>query len=626
MFGCDYMNISSDNIKKNELFNILSSIKMTLLLFSVILFISQHSLELQSDTAKVTDYINLNSITLFIISFITVYFIWYFFSIKSFQSLYYKILVIVENFIFIAVFSMLIVYSNSGDSPYKLLFIFIIIISTLQLGINYGVTIAITSSIIILTIDLIYGKGSLVNIQFQKDLILMAIFISIAATLGHYVKFENESLMEKNLHLQALSNEIEEINRHRKHIEKILLNNDLCYNLLFKSSGNAVIVHRDNSIIYANESAAKLLGFEMPEKLTGMSLLDFMEPQSKVKTETNISNLDMQALKVTIFESTLTNCHNKNIDVQNTSTKFIYDGKPAILSIFNDITSNKQVEKLQKDVEKNIELLNETREVNRLITEFFSNISHELKTPLNVIYSAIQVLDFHRKMSKEGFLEKHDKYSRIIKQNCFRLMRLINNLLDLTRLDSGFLKLNLENYDIVSVVENISLSVVTYMESKGLNLIFDTDTEEKIMAVDPDKIERIILNLLSNACKFTNPGGEISVTITDLGEEVAISVKDTGIGIPSDKLDMIFERFGQVDKTLKRFHEGTGIGLSLVKSFVEMHGGKIIIKSTLGLGSEFIIYLPAKVLENDDSDINSIYENNIERINIEFSDIYSDDN
>jgi PAS domain S-box-containing protein len=624
MFGCDYMNFSSDNIREKELFNILSSIKMASLLFAAILFLNQCSFSSHSNEVKITDYANILSVSLFVVLFVALYLLWYFFSIKSFQLNNYKKILVIENFIFITLFSLLIINSNTSDSPYKLLFIFIVIISTLQLGMNYGMIIAIASSALILVIDLIMERGVLINIQFQKDLTLAAIFISISAALGHYVKFENENLKIKNLHLQALSNEIEEMAKHRKSIEDILLSNELCYNLLFKSSGNALIVHRDSSIIYANESAAKLLGYEIPEKLTGMSFLEFLDPLSKDKANASLSDLYEKNLNLVIFEGKLKDSYDRYIDVLNTSTKFIYDGKPTILSILQNITSDKQVEKLQRDVEKNIELLNETREFNRLITEFFSNISHELKTPLNVIYSAIQVLDLHRHVSENNFLEKHDKYNAIIKQNCFRLMRLINNLLDLTRLDSGFLKLNLENHNIVTIIENISLSVVTYMESKGLNLIFDTDTEEKIIAVDPDKIERIILNLLSNACKFTNSGGEISVTIADLGEEISISVKDTGIGIPSDKLELIFERFGQVDKTLKRFHEGSGIGLSLVKSFAEMHNGRVSINSTVGSGSEFIIYLPVKVLEHSYSEEISLYESNIERINIEFSDIYSD--
>ncbi len=174
-------------------------------------------------------------------------------------------------------------------------------------------------------------------------------------------------------------------------------------------------------------------------------------------------------------------------------------------------------------------------------------------------------------------------------------MRLINNLLDTTKLDSGYLKLNLVNCNIVNLVEEITLSVVYYAESKNINIIFDTDVEEKIMAVDPDKIERIVLNLLSNAIKFTGSGGNIYVTVKDFEDNIIISVKDTGIGIPEDKIENIFDRFVQVDKTLRRNKEGSGIGLYLVKSFVNMHEGTIDIQSEIGKGSEFIINIPVNL-------------------------------
>ena len=162
-----------------------------------------------------------------------------------------------------------------------------------------------------------------------------------------------------------------------------------------------------------------------------------------------------------------------------------------------------------------------------------------------------------------------------MKQNCYRLIRLVNNLLDIVKYDSGFITPNMQNENIIYAVEAIAMSIVPYAESKGIKLIFDTDTEEKIIACDVDKIERIILNLLSNALKFTDRGGYIYITTTDNEDKVEISVRDTGIGIPADKKEFIFERFTQVNKALKRNHEGTGIGLSLVKSFVELHGGEI---------------------------------------------------
>jgi signal transduction histidine kinase len=144
------------------------------------------------------------------------------------------------------------------------------------------------------------------------------------------------------------------------------------------------------------------------------------------------------------------------------------------------------------------------------------------------------------------------------------------------------------------------------------------------MAFDVDMIERIILNLLSNAVKFTSPGGNISVNINDEDKYVNITVRDSGIGIPEDKLSIIFDRFRQVDKSLTRNTEGSGIGLNLVKSLVKLHGGEINAYSIEGTGSQFVVKLPVTLTEEDEAAATiDIPQEKVERVNIEFSDIYS---
>ena len=166
------------------------------------------------------------------------------------------------------------------------------------------------------------------------------------------------------------------------------------------------------------------------------------------------------------------------------------------------------------------------------------------------------------------------------------------------------------------------MSIVEYTKLKDISIIFDTDVEEKIIAFDADMVERIMLNLLSNSIKFTERGGEIEVNIYNEEAKVKISVKDNGIGIPEDKLEMIFDRFGQVENSLRRRTEGSGIGLSLVKSLVELHEGTISVQSEFGRGTEFIIELPDKIIDNDFIAKNEENTFNAERIHVEFSDIY----
>ena len=142
------------------------------------------------------------------------------------------------------------------------------------------------------------------------------------------------------------------------------------------------------------------------------------------------------------------------------------------------------------------------------------------------------------------------------------------------------------------------------------------------MAIDEEKIERIVFNLLSNAIKFTNKGGKILVNVENLQSKVRITVTDNGIGIPADKQEIIFDRFTQVDSTLTRKREGSGIGLSLVKSLVEIHGGNITLKSEVNKGSSFIIELPVRLLDDNSYNIKDINEDKSQKVNLEFSDIY----
>ena len=300
------------------------------------------------------------------------------------------------------------------------------------------------------------------------------------------------------------------------------------------------------------------------------------------------------------------------------------------LNVLCDMTLEKQVQRLKSYVERNTELLNESEKFNKNITEFISDISHELKTPLNVIFAAIQVLDTCKNCRGRERIDKQNEYLKIMKENCYRLMKLINNLLDISKLDSGFIKLNCHNRNIVNIVEDITLSLVPYVESKDIELIFDTNVEEKIMAVDSDKMERIILNLLSNAVKFTPPGGKIYVNVQCDDKNVHIVVKDTGVGIPEDKLKIIFERFGQAGNGTVEENKGSGIGLYLAKSFVHLHGGQISVKSKKGEGSEFTVTLPVKTIEEENctdksnciNDEEITCKSKMDQINMEFADMY----
>ena len=304
--------------------------------------------------------------------------------------------------------------------------------------------------------------------------------------------------------------------------------------------------------------------------------------------------------------------------------------KPVrMVAIVQDITEKKQAELVYKSNEENLRLLREAQELDRMKTEFFANVSHEFRTPVNIIFSTLQLLEMYiRNGTIDDAHVKLGMKLKSMKQNCHRLLRLIDNLIDVTKIDSGFIELQPENVDIIRIIGEICSSVAEYTKSKNINFKYYTSIDKKVIACDPDKIERIMLNLLSNAIKFTSPGGEVTVKISTEQGNILVSVEDTGEGIPKEKQEYIFDRFVQVDKSLSRSFEGSGIGLSLVKAFVDMHEGQIRLESDPDKGSKFMFTLPDRVMETKDADIpyNRNRQNGcndfVEHMHIEFSDIY----
>lgn len=312
--------------------------------------------------------------------------------------------------------------------------------------------------------------------------------------------------------------------------------------------------------------------------------------------------------------------------LKNTSKKFLEGDYSARIEIKNEDEIGLVAEALNSMAES-IETLSSNRQA------FMTHIFHEVKTPLNVIFSSIQLVNTYKKNTDcETYKAKALKQMDIIRQNCLRIMRLTTNLIDINRHDSGFLKIKPANYDIVKLIRDITNSVKRYTESKGINLLFESSIQSRITACDPDMIERIILNLISNAIKFTDKNGTITVKIEQRENDLAFSVTDTGIGISDKKRNKLFELFNQEDDVVRN-REGSGIGLYLVKVFVEAHNGKIQVSSKEFAGTTFEITIPIKLLDNDQcSSLNesqAMYDQSsqskdlVNRINIEFSDIYS---
>jgi PAS domain S-box-containing protein len=360
--------------------------------------------------------------------------------------------------------------------------------------------------------------------------------------------------------------------------------------------------------LYCNEAFGELLELDR-EVIIGKKDYDLNINEEKIEIYKEADDKVIKHKVITVNEEYM---ERKSGDKFIEITKVpLWDYKKRVVGIIGiviDLTEKKATE----------------NELEKLRLDFFSNLTHEFRTPLNLIFSSVQLIDQSISKIKSGEISVLIRNLNIIEQNGMRLLKLVNNLIDSTRIDSGCLDYNPKNQDIVNFVENICDSVVEFSKLQNIELTFDTDKEEQIISFDSDKMERIILNLLSNAVKYNKVTGSIYVGIICSDDYVDISVKDSGIGIPRDKIDDVFEKFKQVDNRLTKVSEGSGIGLSIVKSLVTLHDGIINVDSEVGIGTEFKVKIPNKTISQD-KNINSMKSESInmnKKIQIEFSDIY----
>jgi len=410
-----------------------------------------------------------------------------------------------------------------------------------------------------------------------------------------------------------------------KFYEDRLIQSEERYRALVEASPFGIVVVEDYHIQFANEAALKLSEASSAVDMVNKSIFDFIPKDLhrlvKRRLKHILNKKDNTGLSGELSLITKVGLYS---DFEVTCLR-IPSEKNAIMIIIKDLSIRKHAEELRLYLEEKNKSLDKVMEYDRLKTDFFSNISHEFKTPLNVILGTLQLLNLYLQQDTiQVDLNLKKKFS-MMRQNCYRLLRLVNNVIDITRIDSGYYEMQLANYDIVAIIKAISYSVKEYIEGKGIIFDFQTNASSRIIACDPDKVERIFLNLISNAIKFTRPGGKIEVAIVADNNKIKVSVKDTGIGIPKDKQDTIFNRFIQLDKSLTKSYEGSGIGLSLVESLVRMHNGKISVISQEGVGSEFIVELPYVTINEEIMSVGeaaAAFDCPVESINIEFSDIY----
>lgn len=251
--------------------------------------------------------------------------------------------------------------------------------------------------------------------------------------------------------------------------------------------------------------------------------------------------------------------------------------------------ANQVLKQHQQELEEaNIRL----NEVNTYKSEFLAIMSHELRTPLTSVIAFTELL-----LNEKNDVEDTERrYLEEIRTNSEILLRMINNILDLAKIEAGKSEIILETVDMADVIASVEGVIIPLARNKGLNLSFRIASDVPLIKADPEKIRRVVENLAGNAIKFTEKGGRVRIAVIyhEDQKEVLISVSDTGIGIKKDEFKYIFEKFTQSDSSASRKYGGTGLGLALAKELVELHGGWITVESEPNVGSIFTVGIPAR--------------------------------
>lgn len=465
----------------------------------------------------------------------------------------------------------------------------------------------------------LFKKYNKLKLGFKKEKEILDLFLD---SLKEYITFnhiDRKYVIEKtnkDIFFDDKNNEFKDISGiaenifYKRAIEYGVNKNDEMFFEIFDYLDDVVIIKEGEKTIYVNNAFEKLYGLNCKDLYRENSMivkLDRIHPKDRYK----FNNIDFK--KFFMAEARIIRADNevRNVLFRANSIKNENGESIRRIIIINDITNN---------IEKG-------NEMEKLRMEFFANISHEFKTPVNLIYSALQLLELKLKNNRDRDGDIYINYIKMAKQNVFRLLKLINNLIDSTKLEAGFFNVNIKNHDIVSCVEDITMSICNFAEKNKISITFDTEEEEKIIAFDFNHLERILLNVLSNAIKFNRENGNIDVYISFDDKYANISIKDTGIGIQKDKIDLLFHRFKKINNRLTKVNEGSGIGLYIAKELVKINGGDMIVNSELGEGTEFIIKLPIKKIESEVLDEIALtsceIENREELYKVELSDIYS---
>nr|WP_305064771.1 PAS domain-containing sensor histidine kinase [Methanococcoides sp.] len=274
----------------------------------------------------------------------------------------------------------------------------------------------------------------------------------------------------------------------------------------------------------------------------------------------------------------------RKVSVEVNASVIDYEGKPAIMSIFRDITERKKAEYVLQE-----KIKAETMNLEK--SKFLANMSHELRTPLNAVIGFSEML----MLGTFGTLnEKQTKYVDNITSSGKHLLDVINDILDLSKIEAGRMELQPKEFDVPSTIEEVNMLLASMAVKKRIDISTDLADNTIVIEADKTKFKQVLYNLLSNSLKFTPNNGTVVVSANVKDEMLYVSVKDSGMGIAKEDIGAIFSPFRQLEEMSSKVQQGTGLGLTLVKRFVEMHGGEIWVDSEIGKGSTFTFTMPLK--------------------------------
>jgi len=367
----------------------------------------------------------------------------------------------------------------------------------------------------------------------------------------------------------------------RKKAEKLIKESESRYRSVFQNNG-AVIMLIDpetGNIFDINSAACSYYGYTR-EKMLSLNIADInILPKEQILQE--LEQARSRDLNHFYFTHRLSSGELR--DVENYSYPILMNGKIFLYVIISDITDTKNMQ------DELVRAKMEAEVANKAKSEFLASMSHELRTPLN------SIIGFSDMLLTQNFgplNERQLRYVSNISVSGGHLLKLINDVLDLSKVEAGKMELNVEKFSISGPVSEVKTLLTPLASKKSIQILSTVDQELTAIKADRTKFKQILYNLMDNAIKFTPEGGNVTVDAR-VGEDGAkITIKDTGVGISEEEAKKVFQPFTQLENSELRNQEGTGLGLSLVKKFVEMHAGRIWVESEFGKGSKFIFTIP----------------------------------